>query len=622
MDNFQSLFDFLPVGAYRSLPDGRILRANPALVALNACESEAELVSMVRDIGVEWYVDTARRAAFKDLLARDGCVVGFESEVFRHKSRERIWVRENAHAVRNAAGGVEYYEGTVEEITSHVRQREAAQRSQVQLEQVVRLVPGVVYRIGISPDGTRRYTYVSDHVRQLYGLTPEEVMADGQALTRLRHPDDAAAISRRLEQVIEAEDSLIYEVRVRLRDGTEKWIQAISAAAPGGEYERARVGVLFDITERKHAEAEIRAQAELWKSALEATGDGVWDWRIQDGVEILSPQCKALYGFLPHELPDLPDALDARTHPDDLVRMRADRDAHIEGRSARYVNEHRVQCKDGQWKWVLSRGLVISRDAAGRPLRMVGTHTDVTAAKLAEALRVERDRAAAADLAKSQFMSRVSHELRTPLNAILGFAQLLDLEPGGGERQQGWNRQVLASGRHLLALMDDILDMSSAETGQMTVLHEPVPLRPVVEEAWAMVHSGANDLAVSLVDALPAGQSEQVLADRKRVKQIVSNLLSNAVKYNRPMGWVRVSLQDVNGQWALAVSDSGPGLDAAQQARLFNAFDRLGAERGPVQGTGLGLALSRQLARAMGGEIAVKSAPGQGSTFSLLLPRG
>ena len=620
MDNFQSLFDFLPVGAYRSLPDGRMLRANPALVALNGCKSEAELIDMVRDIALEWYVDPARRADFMTLMARDGQVVGFESEIFRHRSRERIWVRENAHVLRDAEGRVLCYEGTVEEITDRVNEREALQRSQLQLEQVVRLVPGVVYRIRIAADGTRRYSYVSDHVRQLYGLEPEEVMADGYALTRLRHPDNAEEIQRQLDKVIESQESLVYQVRVRLRDGTVKWVQTISAAAPAPEGERARVGVLFDITERKQAEAEVRAQADLWKSALEATGDGVWDWRVQEGVEILSPQCKALYGFEPHELPDTPDALDALTHPDDLDRMREDRDAHFDGRSARYVNEHRVRCKNGEWKWILSRGLVISRDAAGQPLRMVGTHTDITAAKLAEALRVERDRAAAADVAKSQFLSRVSHELRTPLNAILGFAQLLELDPGDGERQQGWNRQVLASGRHLLALMDDILDLSSAETGHMTVLQEPVPLRAVVEEAWAMVHSGANELDVQLLDELPAGHTEQVRADRKRVKQIVSNLLSNAVKYNRAQGWVRVSLGRVGMQWALVVSDSGLGLDTAQQARLFNPFDRLGAERGPVQGTGLGLALSRQLAHAMGGEIDVSSTPGLGSSFTLRLP--
>jgi PAS domain S-box-containing protein len=751
-DDFSSLFEFLPIGAYRTTPDGRQLRANPALVRLNGCASEEELLGLVGDIGSEWYVDPQRRAEFKRLMEDDGRVVGFESEIYRQKTRERVWVRENAHVIRDAQGVLRCYEGTVEEITERVQEREelrrsqeqierivslvpgavyrmvllpdggrrisyiseglrdlfgrepadllrdpapffearhpedrermeaeaayavshrltlhtefrlllpdgrvkwvewlsapappedglevrvgvmydittrktvetALQRSQQQLEQVVRLIPGVVFRLAIFPDGKRRYTYVSDHVRDLYGLEPAEVLADGNALTRFRHPDDAPAVAQQSAAAIAADEPLHYEVRARMADGSDKWIQVISTPAPPEDGCRVRVGMLFDITERKRAEAAVAAQAELWKSALDASGDGVWDWRVQDGVEILSPQCKALYGFAPDELPDTPDALDNLTHPDDLVRMAADRNAHFAGQSERYVNEHRVRCKDGQWKWVLSRGLVISRDARGRPLRMVGTHTDITAAKQAEALRTERDRAAAADMAKSQFLSRVSHELRTPLNAILGFAQLLELEPGGGERQQVWNRQVLASGRHLLALMDDILDMSSVQTGHMTVLREPVALRPVIDEAWAMVHSGANEQGVTLVDDLPAAMDAVVLADRKRVKQIISNLLSNAVKYNRPSGWVRLSLLAVDQAWLLAITDSGPGLDEAQQSRLFNAFDRLGAERGPVPGTGLGLALSRQLAHAMDGDILVRSRPGEGSTFTLRLPR-
>ncbi len=620
MDNFQSLFDFLPVGAYRAVPDRSMVRANPALVALNGCGSEAELLAVFGKHEARWYVLPERRALFWDLLDRDGHVVGFESEVFRLKTHERIWVRENAHVRRDAEGRVLFYEGIVEEITTQVQERQALQQNRAELEQLVRLIPGTVYRVATAADGTRRYTYVSEFVQTLYGLSPAQVLADPHALTRLRHPDDAEQTEREVSRMLSGDGTAQYQVHVQLADGTEKWIQAYSNATPSAQGERVRVGVLFDITARRHAEALLRTQAELWKSALEASGDGVWDWRVQDGVEILSPQCKALYGFAPHELPDTPDALDSLTHPDDRARMQVDREAHFGGRSARYVNEHRVRCKDGQWKWILSRGLVISRDAAGHPLRMVGTHTDITAAKLADALRMERDRAAAADMAKSQFLSRVSHELRTPLNAILGFAQLLEVDPGGGERQQNWTRQVLASGRHLLALMDDILDMSSAQTGHVSVQQERVPLRAVLEEAWAMVHSGANEQGVQLIDELPAGQAEQVLADRKRVKQIVSNLLSNAVKYNRPQGWVRVSLRRQGGQWALAVADSGQGLDSAQQARLFQAFDRLGAERGPVPGTGLGLALSRQLAHAMGGEIDVNSSPGAGSTFTLRLP--
>jgi PAS domain S-box-containing protein len=351
---------------------------------------------------------------------------------------------------------------------------------------------------------------------------------------------------------------------------------------------------------------------------------------VQDGTEILSPQCQAMYGFAPGELPDRPDALDERTHPDDRAAMLADRDAHFAGRTARYVNEHRVRCKDGSWKWILARGLVIERDAMGRPLRMIGTHTDVTAAKQAEGLRLERDNAAAADRAKSEFLSRVSHELRTPLNAVLGFAQLLELDPGGsGERQRGWVQQMLGSGRHLLALLEDILDLSSLQSGRLAMALEPVSLESVVDEAWTMLAAGSLSTPALLrrFDNQVAGLGCVVRADRKRLKQIVGNLLSNAIKYNRADGWVRVAVAEAapacDGapmRWELRVSDQGPGLDEQQLARLYNPFDRLGAERGPVAGTGLGLALTRQLVEALGGEIGVESTPGQGSTFWVRLP--
>jgi signal transduction histidine kinase len=256
----------------------------------------------------------------------------------------------------------------------------------------------------------------------------------------------------------------------------------------------------------------------------------------------------------------------------------------------------------------------------------VGVVFDITAQKQAEALRSERDRAAAADLAKSHFMSRVSHELRTPLNAILGFAQLLDLEldasKPAGARQRDWLRQVLGSGRHLLALMNDILDLSSAQTGQLPIHLESLAVEGVVAEVVAMLAGTASEARVSLVGVPPmAGATlPPVRADRKRLKQILSNLLSNSIKYNQRGGWVRVEARAAEGRVELVVADSGPGMDEAQQARLFQPFERLGAQRGAVPGTGLGLALSRQLAEAMGGSIGVESQPAKGTRFTVRLP--
>ena len=618
-DSFSTLFEFLPIGAYRALPDGRQLRVNPALVRLNGFASEAEQLREVKDIAREWYVDPGRRQRFMALLERDGRVAGFESEVRRYKSGECFWVSENAHLVRDAEDRALYYEGTVEEITQRVADRKALARSREELRQIVDLVPGFVYRVLVLPEGRRRATFCSAGVRELFEVEPEDVLRDGQLMHRLRHPEDRACIEAATHSALQARQPLQLEYRVLLPSGRVKWVHLFSVSAPSEDGHEVRVGMAFDITARKQAELALQENSELWKRALESTGDGVWDVHLRDGLEVYSPQCRALYGYTVEELPDRRGALDERTHPDDLARMRADRQAHIDGHKPSYVNEHRVRCKDGRWKWILSRGIVISRDARGAPLRMIGTHTDITADKEAQALRQERDRAAAADLAKSQFLSRVSHELRTPMHAILGFAQLLELEPGVSPRQLEWIRLLLASGHHLLALMEDILDLSSVQTGQLTMASEPVALGPLLQEACTMLAAAAEQRQVALHNAVAPDAGLRVRADRKRLMQVLSNLLSNAIKYNHVDGWVRLSVQREGPHWLLEVADSGPGLAPEQQARLFNPFERLGAERGPVAGTGLGLALCQQLVQAMGGSIGVRSLPGEGAVFSVRL---
>jgi len=630
--DFSALFEALPIGAYRSRPDGSMLRANPALVRLNGYQDEAELLRAVRDIAREWYADPRRRAEFVRRLDSDGRVTAFVSEVWRHKTRERIWISENAAVVRDAAGQVLCYEGTVEEITERVLTEQALQRSEARLQQLMSLMPGVVYRLAIHDDGSRHYTFVSDGVRELYGVEPAEVLADGDALVRRRHPSERG---RQLDLNVAAlreRRDLQYEVQVRLDDGREKWVQVISAPGPPEDGHHVRVGMLFDVTARKRAEQALRENGELWKAALESLSDGVWDWDIEHGTGMVSVQGKALFGYRDDELAGDPASMDTITHPDDRAAMRLAREAHFGGRAAVYVNEHRIRCRDGRWKWVLSRGVVMRRDADGRPLRMIGTHTDIDADKQAEALRRERDRAAAADQAKSLLLSRVSHELRTPLNAILGFAQLLELDaappaaepadtPAAAPERQRYVPHILASGRHLLGLVDDLLDLSSEQVGQLRMEIEPVDLHALAEEVLEMFASTAAQAGVELQSALAGATLPPLAGDRLRCKQILGNLLSNAIKFNQRGGWVRLAATaSPGGEVVLSVQDNGPGLTAEQQSRLFQPFERAGAERGPVAGTGLGLALSRQFAEAMGGSIDVRSVPGVGSVFTVRLP--
>jgi len=233
------------------------------------------------------------------------------------------------------------------------------------------------------------------------------------------------------------------------------------------------------------------------------------------------------------------------------------------------------------------------------------------------ALRQAREEADNANRAKSEFLSRMSHELRTPLNAVIGFAQLLQDQVSAEDREDV--REILRAGHHLLALIDEVLDLSRIESGTIRMSVEPVSLGEVVNESVNLVRGQAAersiDIGVSGVDG-----EWQVRADRQRLKQVLVNLLSNSVKYNRDDGSVHVAVARDDGWIRLGVTDQGNGIPERLQRDLFTPFSRLGAERTSVEGTGLGLALSKHLVEAMGGEIGVETEVGSGSTFWVALP--
>jgi signal transduction histidine kinase/ActR/RegA family two-component response regulator len=230
-----------------------------------------------------------------------------------------------------------------------------------------------------------------------------------------------------------------------------------------------------------------------------------------------------------------------------------------------------------------------------------------------------RHEATQANLAKTEFLSRMSHELRTPLNAILGFGQLLELSTLADEDEEAVSH-ILKAGRHLLALINDVLDLSRIEAGQLAISPEPVHAAELVDDAVALIRLAAEARSIRLIADVEACD-EYVRTDRQRCRQVLLNLLSNAIKYNYDGGEVRIGCARADGEaLRLSVTDTGPGIDAARQERLFEPFDRLGAESSGVEGTGLGLALSKQLVRVMGGEIGVRSTPGDGSTFWIDLP--
>jgi signal transduction histidine kinase len=236
-------------------------------------------------------------------------------------------------------------------------------------------------------------------------------------------------------------------------------------------------------------------------------------------------------------------------------------------------------------------------------------------------LELARQQAERANQEKSTFLSHMSHELRTPLNAILGFAQILtsDKLPSTADEKQAFARHILQAGRHLLTLINEVLDLAKIESGAMTLSLEPVALARVFQECHTMIQPLATRRGIEL--RFPARAPAHVLADRTRLKQVLINLLSNAVKYNRERGTVALDcVAAPAGRVRIAVRDTGAGLTPAQLELIFQPFNRLGQEGSNEEGTGIGLALTKRLMEAMRGQIGVASMVGVGSTFWVELP--
>ena len=272
---------------------------------------------------------------------------------------------------------------------------------------------------------------------------------------------------------------------------------------------------------------------------------------------------------------------------------------------------------EGAWLTVTARPL---RDAEGFSKGAVAVFRDITASKRTqEDQRLAREAAEQANQAKSEFLSRMSHELRTPLNSILGFAQILQLAQLPPSQRDSVE-YIMKGGRHLLGLINEVLDIARIEAGHLSLSPEPVRVSDALEQALDLVRPIASERTVTITLNEITDGDRHVSADRQRLAQVLLNLLSNAVKYNHPGGTVTVCCEHISPErLRIKITDTGPGIAPASLQKLFSPFERLDAEQSGVEGTGLGLALSKRLIEAMGGTIGIESTLGRGSTFWLEL---
>jgi PAS domain S-box-containing protein len=384
---------------------------------------------------------------------------------------------------------------------------------------------------------------------------------------------------------------------------------------PGGGF----VSSHTDITERKRADEKLRHSEEKFARIVHASPDAIGIARVSDGMYVeANPAFEQVIGYLPSEVIGRTTAeLGIWTYPEqsrDLVRLY---------RSRGEVSSHEIvlRAKDGRLVTGLIsvRGMMIEEEE-----HFLFFLRDITERKQLEEEARARAAAELASRAKSEFLSRMSHELRTPLNAILGFSQVLEHDSRNrlAPQQLVQVQHIQRGGWHLLDMINDVLDLTKIEAGKLTVSIQSVRVSQVVADSLPLAAAAAEAAQVRIEHDAAAGADLWVQADGLRLRQVLVNLLSNGAKYNRPGGRVSVSCTHGDGRVALRVADTGIGLTADQIADLFQPFNRVGAEQTEVEGTGLGLMITKNLVEYMHGTIEVESTPGVGTVFTVSLPQG
>ncbi|HEX8362702.1 MAG TPA: PAS domain S-box protein [Longimicrobium sp.] len=458
---------------------------------------------------------------------------------------------------------------------------------------------------------TQRVLYQSPSMERILGYSPQDHTDFG-----LVHPDDAPAAMAAIAEAAGSPGTIAHaEYRYRHKDGSWRHLETFGRTFSPNTAEHGLVLNTRDITERKEAEDALRRSEQHFRRLIENAQDNILIVDETGTMTYQSPSVERILGHTPEELVGK-NAFEY-IHPDDVPAVAGALGSVFATPGHVGHAEYRFRHKDGTWRYLEAFGQTLSPVSAEEGV--VCNIRDVTERRMAEeAMRRATQEAERANRAKSEFLSRMSHELRTPMNSILGFSQLLARGALAADQRRGV-QHILTAGRHLLRLINEVLDIARIESGRQQLSLEPVRLSLVVQEAVALARPLGAQHGVTLEEeVLPAGDPF-VTADRQRLSQVLLNLLSNAVKYNRERGTVRLrcELLPDGEQVRIRVSDTGHGVDPAQRDLLFVPFARLGAEHTDVEGTGLGLALSLRLVEAMGGTLTLEESSDEGSTFAM-----
>ncbi len=626
--NYQLLADFSPVGIFRADKNGDNVFCNKWWTELTG-------LSVEDSTGSGW-----RKAVHPDDIERlvsEWAIAIKENRLFEHevrildKNNNIVWCTVKSEPYHDEAGNLSGYIGAVIDISERKQAETAMEQSKSELLRAQRVAKMGHWHFDVASEKIT----VSDELARIYGFDSEYVT--NEDFVNSIHPEDRDAVMQTIQHSIAIAEGWKLEYRVITARGDLKWVNGASELVTDEQGNVIEMmGTVQDVTEQHLMQQRYNEARNRFEAIFDAIPDVALFIDHDRKIISCNSATEAIFGYERKEIihSDLSDlvAMDERQDEDELF-------IHLESICLGQHSQSLYRTASGE----IFIGESVSARVRGMDNKDIGYLViirDITEEKLLESELQEyrnsleaqierrtkelvhaRDEAEKASQAKSAFLSNMSHELRTPLNAVLGFAQMLQFnDEAFTDLQKNNINEIITAGKHLLSLINDILDLAKIEAGNITVKMEKVSFSTVLEDSLKMFPEMLRKKDLTLEHKLN-GKDILLYTDKIRCKQIMINLISNAIKYNRQAGTVQIDAVPVDdNRMRIEVTDTGKGLTQDQIARLFRPFERLDVDNS-IEGTGIGLVLTRNLVELIGGDIGVKSTPGKGSTFWVELER-
>jgi PAS domain S-box-containing protein len=607
---FQSAFDYAPTGITLANPDGHYIQVNKSFCDIVGYTKEEVLATDFQSITHQDDLVTTREN-MRRLLAGEVTYCQLEKR-YIHKLGHEITANVSLSLVRDAQSEPVYFIAQIQDISERKEIENALRESEEKYRELYENANDILYTHDLSGN----FTSLNRTGERILGYTSTETLQ--MNIAEVISPKDMERVRNRMAENIKGEVLPNFEVEIIAKGDIRITLDVSSRLILQDGVPVGIQGIGRDITERKHAEEQLKLRENQFQEAQKIANLGSWEWDIATNEVRWSDELYRIFGLQPQEFAATYDAFLACVHPDDRKLMESTVEQALHDKA--YPNvDSRIVRPDGMVR-VLQSNARVTDDETGCPIKMVGTALDITERKQLEFdLIAARDAAVESTRLKSEFLANMSHEIRTPMNGVIGMTGLL-LDTELTAEQRDFTETINSSADSLMIVINDILDFSKIEAGKLRFEKVDFDLLPAVEGPVELLAERSQAKGIEIASQIESNVPLALRGDAGRLRQVLTNLIGNAVKFTDAGEiTVRVTKEcdtDTYATLRFAITDTGIGISEEAQGKLFQAFVQAdGSTTRKYGGTGLGLAISKQLVELMGGEIGVKSTPGTGSTF-------